>query len=45
MSTYARYNYRVGWEANKIGKGWHLVTNEKILRSPAVFISTSPSME
>lgn len=35
MVTYARYNYRVGWEANKIGKGWHLVTNEKILRSPS----------
>ena len=35
MSTYARYNYRVEWEANKIGKGWHLVTNEKILRSPS----------
>ena len=35
MSTYARYNYAVGREANKIGRGWHLVTNEKILRTPS----------
>ena len=35
MSTYAKYNYTVGWEANKIGEGWHLVTNEKTLRTPS----------
>ena len=35
MSTYAKYNYTVGWEANKIGEGWHLVTKEKTLRTPS----------
>ena len=35
MATYARYNYAVGLEANKIGEGWHLVTNEKTLRTPS----------
>lgn len=35
MATYAKYNYTTGWEADKIGEGWHLVTNEKILRTPS----------
>ena len=35
MATYARYNFTTGREANKIGEGWHLVTNEKTLRTPS----------
>lgn len=35
MATYARYNFTTGWEANKIGEGWYLVTNEKTLRTPS----------
>jgi hypothetical protein len=35
MATYARYNFTVGWEASKIGEGWHLVTNEKTMRTPS----------
>lgn len=35
MSTYARYNFTTGWEVNKIGEGWHLVTNEYITRTPS----------
>ena len=35
MSTYAKYNFTTGWEANKIGRGWHLVTSEKTLRTPS----------
>ena len=35
MATYARYNFTTGWEASKIGEGWHLVTNEKTLRTPS----------
>lgn len=35
MKTYARYNFSTGWEANKIGEGWHEVTNSKMLRTPS----------
>ena len=35
MATYARYNFTTRWEANKIGEGWHLGTNEKTLRTPS----------
>ena len=35
MATYARYNFTTGWEAGRIGQGWFLVTNEKILRTPS----------
>ena len=35
MSTYAKYNFTKGWEAEKIGESWHLVTDEKILRTPS----------
>ena len=35
MSTYARYNFTTGWDAERIGQGWHLVTNEKTLRTPS----------
>ena len=35
MATYAKYNFTIGWEAEKIGEGWHLVTNEKIKRTPS----------
>ena len=35
MVTYARYNFTTGWEATKIGIGWHLVTNERIMRTPS----------
>ena len=40
MSTYAKYNFTKGWEAEKIGEGWHLVTNEKTLRTPVAHTST-----
>lgn len=35
MSTYAKYSFTKGWEAERIGEGWHLVTNEKTLRTPS----------
>ena len=35
MSTYAKYNFTKGWEAEKIGEGWHLVTSEKTRRTPS----------
>ena len=35
MSTYAKYNFTEGWEAEKIGEGWHLVTSEKTMRTPS----------
>ena len=35
MATYARYNFTTGWEATKIGTGWHLVTNERIMYTPS----------
>ena len=35
MSTYAKYNFTKGWEAEKIGEGWHLVTSEKTMHTPS----------
>ena len=35
MSTYAKYNFTKGQEAEKIGEGWHLVTSEKTMRTPS----------
>ena len=35
MSTYAKYNFTKGWEAEKIGEGWHLVTSERTMRTPS----------
>ena len=35
MSTYAKYNFTKGWEAEKVGEGWHLVTSEKTMRTPS----------
>lgn len=35
MATYARYNYTIGWEADKIGSEWHLVTREVTRRTPS----------
>lgn len=35
MSTYAKYNFTKGWEAEKIGEGWHLVTNERTMCTPS----------
>ena len=35
MKTYARYTFTAGWEAKKIGEGWHEVTNSKTLRTPS----------
>lgn len=35
MSTYAKYNFTKGWEAEKIGAGWHLVTNERTMYTPS----------
>lgn len=35
MATYARYNFNTGWEATRIGNGWHLVTNTRTMRTPS----------
>lgn len=35
MKTYARYNYTTGWEAQRIGTGYHEVTASKMLRTPS----------
>lgn len=35
MSTYARYNFTTGREAERIGTDWHLVTNEYTMRTPS----------
>lgn len=35
MKTYARYLFTTGWEATKIGSGWHEVTNSKHMRTPS----------
>ena len=35
MKTYARYNFTYGWQAEKIGEGWHLVTNEYTMQTPS----------
>lgn len=35
MSTYAKYNFTKGWEAERIGEGWHLVTSERTMRTPS----------
>lgn len=35
MKEYARYNYTTGWEAQKIGSGWHEITNTRTLRTPS----------
>ena len=35
MKTYARYNFTKGWEAEKIGEGWHEVTAERTMRTPS----------
>ena len=35
MKTYAKYIYTAGWEAQKIGTGWHKVTNERMMRTPS----------
>lgn len=33
MSIYAKYNFKVGFEAKKIGEGWHEVTNSRTVRT------------
>ena len=35
MKEYARYKYTIGWEANRIGTGYHEVTASKMLRTPS----------
>ena len=35
MATYAKYNFKVGFEAQRIGGGWHLVTNSRMQRTPS----------
>lgn len=35
MKEYARYKYTTGWEANRIGVGYHEVTASKMLRTPS----------
>lgn len=35
MKTYARYIYTVGWEAERIGAGYHEVTASRMLRTPS----------
>ena len=36
MKEYARYKYTTGWEASRIGTGYHEVTASKMLRTPSV---------
>lgn len=35
MKEYARYKYTTGWEADRIGAGYHEVTASKMLRTPS----------
>jgi hypothetical protein len=35
MSIYAKYNFSVGFEAERIGSGWHLVTKSRMQRTPS----------
>lgn len=35
MKEYARYKYTTGWEADRIGPGYHEVTASKMLRTPS----------
>lgn len=35
MKEYARYKYATGWEADRIGPGYHEVTASKMLRTPS----------
>lgn len=35
MKTYARYIYTTGWEAERIGTGYHEVTASRMLRTPS----------
>ena len=35
MSIYAKYNFKVGYEAQRIGSGWHMVTNSRMQRTPS----------
>lgn len=35
MAIYAKYNFSVGLEAQRIGNSWHLVTNSKMQRTPS----------
>lgn len=35
MKEYARYKYTIGWEADRIGPGYHEVTASKMLRTPS----------
>ena len=35
MKEYARYKYTTGWEAERIGVGYHEITASKMLRTPS----------
>ena len=35
MEIYAKYNYTTGYQATRIGTGWHRVTQEKVRRTPS----------
>lgn len=35
MKTYARYIYTTGWEAERIGAGYHEVTASRMIRTPS----------
>ena len=35
MKEYAKYKYTTGWEADRIGPGYHEVTASKMLRTPS----------
>lgn len=37
MKTYATYNFSVGREADRLGKGWHEVTDSKMKYTPSGF--------
>ena len=35
MKEYARYKYTTGWEADRIGPGYHEITASKMFRTPS----------
>ena len=35
MKEYARYKFTTGWEADRIGVGYHEVTASRTLRTPS----------
>lgn len=35
MKEYARYKFRKGWEAERLGEEWHEVTKTTTMRTPS----------